>query len=130
MDPAKIGEALGQAQDIQTVLGIFIGLLLLALMFLVKLWMADRLGNTVKLGALELAQAGELSRRDVDLAAKETAWERERADHHQSLQLIHEAHTTKVEELMREMLSLAMGVEKALDQLHRRARPPSDTGPV
>lgn len=132
MDPIELGKSLGQAQDVQTVLGVVIGMLLVALLAVVKFWLASRTewgAEKLKLSTEHEREKGELTRVAAENAgqlavahqADAVEWEKARTGFVQRERDLIEVHAAKVEGLMREMLDLAVGVEKALDKLGRLA---------
>lgn len=139
LDPTKIGEALGQAQSIQQVLGICIGFLLVVCAGLVKLWTGDRKAHAEEkekdaeaLKARDLqaqkdhdAAIADLKRQlaegrekgRADLATARAGWERERADFIQRERDLIAAHTEKLEEKHEQTLKVALACQRALDKV-------------
>ena len=106
LDPTAIGEKLGQAQDIQEILGIVIGVLVLVVLALVtwylrerKAWGEEKLDIIKRWGEAKLA------------------WEVERGKHAGQIAELAAAAAEDKEGLMREMMDLYLRIEKALERL-------------
>lgn len=117
IDPTAIGERLGKAQDVQEILGIIIGVLVLVVLALVGFYLRER-----KAWGEEKAKLiGEHATEKADILQRWSAakldWEQERGKHAGQITEVAEAAADGREALMREMLALALRIEKALDRL-------------
>ena len=106
LDPIAIGDKLGKAQDVQEILGIIVGVLVVVVLALVtwylrerKAWGEEKLDIIKRWGEAKLA------------------WETERGKHAGQLADLAAAAAEDKEGLMREMMDLALRIEKALDAL-------------
>lgn len=106
IDPTEIGKQLGQAQDVQTVLGTIVGVLLVAILALIYFYLREKKAwNLDKEKLLD-----RWSNAKVD-------WETERTEHQRALKEQGDKAAKEKEGLMREMLNLALKIEKSLDKL-------------
>jgi len=105
-DPVAIGDALGKSQDIQQVLGIIIGVLIAVVLALVTFYLRERKG-----------WGGEKVKLVEAHGEERLAWEKERGAHAGRLAEVADVAADGREGLMREMLELALRIEKALDRL-------------
>ena len=124
MGPEEIGSALGQAQDVQQVLGIVIAVLIAALLAIVTYYLREKGAWTKEQVELAKEQTRELGVKETAAESARADWERERALFIQRERDLIKEHATKSEELWREMIELTLGVERALDQLGRRGAGP------
>jgi len=106
IDPTTIGEKLGQAQDVQQVLGVIVGVLVLVVLAVVGWYLRER------------KACGE---EKVDIVKRwgeaKLAWEVERGKHAGQLAELAAAAAEDKEGLMRELIDLSLRIEKALARL-------------
>jgi len=106
LDPTAIGDKLGKAQDVQEILGIIVGVLIVVVVALVTWYLRER-----KAWGIEKL---DLIKRWGDAKLE---WEVERGKHAGQLTEVAEAAADSREGLMREMLDLSLRIEKALNRL-------------
>ena len=117
IDPTKLGETLGQAQSVQQVLGIIVGVLVLVVLALVTWYLRER--KAWGLEKLSLVTAWNDEKADIlrRWGESKLAWEVERGKHAGQITEVAEAAADTRENLMREMLNLSLKIERALDRL-------------
>lgn len=122
IDPTAIGDKLGQAQSVQQVLGVIIGVLLLTLIALVTFYLRERKAwNEEKVKLVEDHNAeqkdliGRWSQAKVD-------WEQERTRHTEALLTLRDTGAKEKEGMFREMMDIVLRVEQALANLVKLKR--------
>lgn len=106
IDPTEFGRELGQAQNVQQILGTLVGGLVLVCLVLVGWYLRERKAWTEeKVDILKRWGDAKLS------------WQVERGKHAAQLTEVAEAAANSREGLLREMLDLSLRIEKALDRL-------------
>ena len=106
IDPVAIGDKLGKAQDVQEILGVVVGVLVVVVLALVTWYLRERKAwGEEKVDLIKRWSEAKLD------------WEKERGKHAGQLANLAAAAAEDKEGLMREMMDLALRIEKALDAL-------------
>ena len=117
LDPTGIGEKLGKAQDVQQILGIIIGVLIFVVVTLVAWYLRERKAWGEEKASIHEAHGKAKAKAITAHGGERLAWEVERGKHSAQLTEVAEQAADGRETLMREMLELALRIEKALDRL-------------
>ena len=117
IDPTAIGDKLGKAQDVQQVLGIIVGVLVLVVLALVAFYLRERKAWGIE--KVELVKVGAKAEKELLSRWHEArvAWEQERLRHAQEVAGVREKAADVERGLMREMLDLALRIDKSLTKL-------------
>ena len=124
IDPTAIGDKLGQAQDVQQVLGIVIGVLILVVLALVTWYLRERKTWGEEKATLITDHSKEMAELVGRWSEAKIRWEAERTKHAEVQLRTKDQAAKEKEALMREMLDLVLKVEralKALTELRREA---------
>ena len=117
IDPTAIGEKLGKAQDVQEILGIIVGVLILVVLALVGWYLRER--KTWGEEKATMVSTGATAEADIIARWSEAKvkWEKERHAHTAELAKVREAAADVERGLMRELLALSLRIEQALTKL-------------
>lgn len=117
LDPTKIAEDLSQAQDVQQVLSTIVGVMVFVVIALVTFYLREK-GAWGKEKEELLRQAAADQRGLLQRWSEaKIKWENERLRHAEAIKDLTASSATEKESLMREMLALALKIEKALTAL-------------
>jgi len=128
-DPTGIGEKLGQAQNVQQILGFVVAALVVALLAVVGWYLRERKAWGEEKATIQEEHGKAKAKAITAHSAERLSWEVERGKHAAQLTELAEQNADGRETLMREMLELALRIEKALDRLAADARARGESQP-
>lgn len=117
IDPTAIGEKLGKAQDVQEILGVIVGVLVVVILAVVAWYLRERKAWGLEHVAIVLKCANDEKELLGRWTESKLKWEQERLAHAVALGRVREAAADVERGLMREMLDLALRIDKSLTKL-------------
>ena len=120
IDPTAIGEKLGQAQDVQQVLSIIVGVLILVVLAVVAWYLRERKASSEEKADIIKRWAEAKASAASELATERLARQADSTEHQRVRYEDLASYAEEKEGLMREMMELSLRLEKVLDKLAER----------